>query len=433
MLAALLPLAAAGAQQLTLESCVEGAGGRRARVELEEPERLRVFALADYEDDALARAAAGVSTPWLVAGPLAPAGLLRLIEAPFACGPAADVHDEATGLLLDGSFDGSSRSGAIAWPAPGSLGVGAWGRDGRLTAVLAAAGRPLPPLQWEAALARSAPPADAAGEDWYYGYAPWRGGALSHAAARLRADAGALAVSAAAAASIAERAAPGAWLLARLEACGPQVRADALLGLSNGAYRDTGGGLERTLRHAALRVEARSAAARLSAEARGSRGLEAFGGEAPWELAGGATAAVGRAKPALSLEASAAWKRRRDAAGEELSSASFDASAAAEAGAFSAEASAASGGRIAVSGRWKGRGTEVSLEGCWKRSALDAVEAAWRAGADAARLEIAAGWLAGPPARWLLSIRWRRNLGRREPQRPSQSPTRSTSRSSSKP
>ncbi len=410
LLAALLPLAAAGAQQLTLESCVEGAGGRRARVTLEDPERLRVFALADYEDRGLARAAAGVSTPWLAAGPLAPAGLFRLIEAPFGSGPAADVHEEAIGLLLDGSFDGAARTGAIAWPWPGSLGVGAWSRDGGLTAVLAAAGHPLPPLRWEAALARSAPAADAAGEDWYYGYEPWRGGALSHAAMRLGADSGALAVSAAAAASIAERAGPGTWLLARLEACSPQARADALLGLSNGAYRGTDGGLERTLRHAALRVEARAARARLSAEASGSRGLPALGCGAPWELAGGAAAAVGCAKPALSLEASAAWKRRRDAAGEKRSSAAFDASAAAEAGAFSLEASCASRGTVSAAGRWKAGDVEVALEGCWRRGALDAVEAAWRTGAGTARLELAAGWRPGPPARCQLSMRWRRRL-----------------------
>jgi hypothetical protein len=375
-----------GAQTLVMESRLQRTEGWEARIEMKEEGRLRVVGLAVYERAALERAAAGIETAWLAAGPLAPEGLLRLVDGPLDSGPSAEVYTQETALSLDGSFDGGSRSGVIAWPMPGRLGVGALARDGSVTALAVAGGRPLPALRWEALGARSAPPADPPGDAWFAEGPPWPGGPLAHAALRAALETGGVEAAAAAGMSAAERAPPGGWALLRLHGHRGGARGDLLLGLADGEARDTAGSLLRPLRRAALRAEARAAGLRAWAEGSACRG--------PGALA----ASWGAATPRLGLEGGLRARR-----GEALS---WEACLRLDGKRLDAEVRRAGSGRLSAEARLQAGALELGADCCWDEGRLGELEIRLGSRKPGLAADLAAGWSARDDRPWV-SLGWR--------------------------
>jgi hypothetical protein len=396
------------AQVITLEGRLVRTATWETRVEVNGADGARVFGLEVYDNGELVRAAAGVSSRWIVAGPVDLAGLMRLLEDPFASGPAGDAHTEATGLVLDSSYEGPPRRGVWLRPIPDAFAVGAVERGGRLTAAASAAGRPLPGLRWEALAARSAPEADPAGDAWYADEPPWPGGALAHGAMRVRARAGGVEATLAAASCAGERAAGGGWALLRLHAAGERLEADALAGAAAGDYRGSDADLLDTLRHAALRLAARSGPLAAWVEGSGSLGrlgARAVAGEAGvegrWRCGRGASAGV---------DVRGGWRSRRDAAGLEAVAWPWEAAADLRVRRLALEAGAASSGRASAAAAWTTGPCELRAEARLGEAALTEAAGGVRVSRGGRMVEALVGWAPGatrqrPPA-WL-SIGWR--------------------------
>jgi hypothetical protein len=66
--------------------------------------------------------AAAIETPWLRAGPLCPAGLLRVAYDPLGFSPQSEVFSELTGLVIDSTLE-SEKPGIVMMPVPEILGM----------------------------------------------------------------------------------------------------------------------------------------------------------------------------------------------------------------------------------------------------------------------------------------------------------------------
>ena len=269
----------------------------------------------------------------------------------------------------------------VAWPLPGRLGLGAFVRDERLTALAVAAGHPLPGLRWEALGARSAPPADPRADEWFTDEPPWPGGPLAHAALRGRVAGGGIEAAAAAGASFAERAPPGGWALLRLHGDRGCGSGELLLGLADGAARDTAGALLRPLRRAAVRAESRAAGLRGWAEASASCGPDAVALRA------------GAGTPALTLEAGLQQR--------EGGALAWDAVLRLERRRVAAEARRAGSGRLTAEARWKPGPLEIGLQSCWTWRRFEELQVDLEVHRPRIGVELSAGWSAAEGRPWV--------------------------------
>jgi len=200
-------------------------------------------------------AAAGISTPWLVAGPLVGRGLLRLASDPLGFSAESPVFEEGTGLALDASLE-SSRRGALLMPVPGALGLFAReGADGDGFGAFADVALGTVGFM-DALLLSSGPASRSAPDDWYFDRSPWPGGRIGHGCARLSARAGGLRWTLATGSSFAEWAPPGAFADLRMRGYTPGAEAAFLLAAVTPGYRspDGKGTAEQSLAGMELRL-----------------------------------------------------------------------------------------------------------------------------------------------------------------------------------
>jgi hypothetical protein len=183
----------------------------------------------------------GFSSPWVHAGPLSPAGLLREANNPLGFSPQSDVFFERTGLPLDRSLEGT-RSGLLFMPipdvlgfyvAPSRLGVPA---HGCFASVLSRNGSGV-----EGFLSISRPDPEELGDDWFAGSAPFPGGELLVAGSRVRVSFPGFSCIATAGTSRGERVPPGAFWHLRAAAFTTGAYATFLAGGSSSTYRSPRG------------------------------------------------------------------------------------------------------------------------------------------------------------------------------------------------
>ncbi|HEY9594851.1 MAG TPA: hypothetical protein VHE79_10260, partial [Spirochaetia bacterium] len=174
-------------------------------------------------------------------GPLAPLGLLREAANPLGFAAGSEVFLEPAGCALDMSL-GSSRMGALCPLVPGtldafSLGLSGGGSETGIVARL----RPGPGATLEAFVAAAEPPPDASAEEWLFDHAPYPGGSLVDAAARVRATGGGLSFVASVGGSAGERVAPGGFFHLLVTAEGDGVSLALLGGAASRSYRTPAG------------------------------------------------------------------------------------------------------------------------------------------------------------------------------------------------
>jgi hypothetical protein len=128
----------------------------------------------------------GFSCPWLRAGPLSPAGLLRETENPCGYSAGSGVFEERTGLSLDASLPPIRSPALLLEPLPRHLGVfyrtADGGYDTRMGGFAALDASLF--LSVEALVEFSRPSEGSMGDAWYARYTPYPGGLLVHAAGR---------------------------------------------------------------------------------------------------------------------------------------------------------------------------------------------------------------------------------------------------------
>jgi hypothetical protein len=236
----LLPLRA-HAEQLSLDSSWELGGPLALRGALE-LEGTRLFwgcgdcakALGDLDG---ASFRFGVSTPWLRAGHLSRAGLLRVAYNPLGFSPQSDVFFEQTGLPLERSLDGG-RPGLLLMPLKDVLGLyymdegqGA-AAYGCFASILSSEGSGV-----EGFVTFSQPDAQGSGEEWFSSRAPFPGGKLLVAGTRCRISVPGAALSAAVGTSRGGRAGPGGFWQVRGSLLGTGAYATLLVSGMDGLYR----------------------------------------------------------------------------------------------------------------------------------------------------------------------------------------------------
>jgi hypothetical protein len=197
------------------------------------------------------RFVAGFDGPFVRAGPLAAAGLLREIAGPLGFRPGTDVGREPTGLRLDASPGTSAEASvqltlipealALFWLRPaGELGLPAGVLDGVLGATLGPVR--LGPVRLEAAAALGEPGLSRDGEDWTRDGPPHPPGPALQGGARVRLDLPLVSVAVSAGLSAAERAPPG-WFAIGMGTFGNgEVGVDLLAAAASVGYLELGGG-----------------------------------------------------------------------------------------------------------------------------------------------------------------------------------------------
>ena len=183
----------------------------------------------------------GVSLPWLLVGPLAPSGLLRVAANPFGFTPGSQVFSERTGFQLDASLPPGDL-GLACMPIGDILGLycrsirGGPPEYGCFAGILTEGG-----YCAEGLVSFSSPPPGELGEEWFPSQAPWPGGTLMIAAGRLSAALQWLSMEAGACASFGERVEPGAAWHLQCSARTDQAYAALLFSRIEGHYREPGG------------------------------------------------------------------------------------------------------------------------------------------------------------------------------------------------
>ncbi len=154
---------------------------------------------------------AGVSCPWLRAGPLSPAGILREAANPLAFQAGSDVFVERTAFVLEESFP-APPSGVLLMPVSRSLGVfcRSLADGGQWIGVMASAFH-RPGVSVEGFLSMANPPAQTAGEEWLSAQAPFAGGRVLSSAGRLLVETGPLGLAATMGISQGELVPPGTF------------------------------------------------------------------------------------------------------------------------------------------------------------------------------------------------------------------------------
>jgi hypothetical protein len=184
----------------------------------------------------------GLSTPWISAGTLAPAGLIRETANPLGFGPESDVFREDTGFTLDGSVASPQRAAVLLMPVPGCLGLfcregsGGGRQMGGFVRVSPANGFAL-----EGFAALASPAADARQEQWYVRLPPFPGALLVQSSARLLLDLPRAAASFSLGISGGERCPPGTFLHARVRMGEDAASASLFLGVVDGSYTTLSG------------------------------------------------------------------------------------------------------------------------------------------------------------------------------------------------
>jgi hypothetical protein len=237
--------ATAGSFRLGLDSWLDGPDRHGFRCEVSSPGSRLILA---YQGEgppggtAPVSLAFGLSTPWVSAGTLAPAGLIRETANPLGFGPESDVFHEDTGFTLDGSAASPQRSAVLLMPVPGRLGLfcregsgggwqmGCFGRAGPANGFV---------LEGFAALA--SPAADARQEQWRARLSPFPGALLAQSSARLLLDLPRTAASLTLGVSGGERSPPGTFVHARVRMGEEAATAAFFLGLVDGSYRTLSG------------------------------------------------------------------------------------------------------------------------------------------------------------------------------------------------
>ena len=178
----------------------------------------------------------GLSSPWLRAGPLSPAGSLREACNPLGFLAGSDVFVQRTGFVLDESFP-AQPSGIFLMPLARSLGVfyrplaggGEW--FGCMASVFHRPG-----IGAEGFLSLSDPPARSAGEEWINLHAPFAGGRILTAAARLLVETGPFGIGATVGASRGEISPPGSFCHLHAAARAGILRFYFLMGCADAGY-----------------------------------------------------------------------------------------------------------------------------------------------------------------------------------------------------
>ncbi len=182
-----------------------------------------------------------LSSPWLVFGPLASAGLLREASNPLGFSPGSDVFGERTGARLDGSLP-PGDPGLLCMPVPDVLGFfylpcsnGARA-CGCFASLQARSG-----LRVEGFFGCSESRPEPSGEEWFRSRPADPGGVMTSTGARLEADFPGLSLGATLGGSFSEKASPGSFMLLHGSWHGADLFAEALLGRTDAAYRRPGG------------------------------------------------------------------------------------------------------------------------------------------------------------------------------------------------
>jgi len=225
--------AAAAPASVTIEESYQWPRGAGLEARLR-PDGLVVIANTDLQG-----AAAGISCPWALAGPLVSRGLLRLASGPLGFSAESPVFEEGTTLALDASLQ-STRRGAALVPLPG---VGLFAREGPegpgcgifTTAALGAG------VILDGLLLSSWPHASASEDEWYFDRDPSPGGRVTHACGRVSLGARGLGWTLAAGVSSAEWAGPGTFADLRLRGGTPQAEMAILLASVTPGYRSPDG------------------------------------------------------------------------------------------------------------------------------------------------------------------------------------------------
>jgi hypothetical protein len=185
----------------------------------------------------------GARLPWILVGPLAPAGLFREAANPFGFAPASRVFSERTGFQLDDSGSPGGL-GMVCMPVPDVLGLycrllrGGLPEYGFFASLLAETG-----FGAEGLLCFSSPPPGAFGEDWFRPAGPFPGGSLLISAGRCMIVLPGLAMEAGASASFGERVEPGLAWHVQASARGPRAQAALVFSRAEGAAVEPGGGM----------------------------------------------------------------------------------------------------------------------------------------------------------------------------------------------
>ena len=237
--------AAAGSLRLGLDSWLDGPDRHGFRCELSSAGSRLIIA---YQGEgppggtAPGSLAFGLSTPWISAGTLAPAGLIRETANPLGFGPESDVFREKTGFTLDGSAASPQRAAVLLMPVPGRLGL--FCREdsggGRQMGCFARAG-PANGFFLEGFAALASPAADARQEQWYARFSPFPGALLAQSSARLLLDLPRTAASLTLGVSGGGRSPPGTFLHAWVRMGEETATAAFFLGLADGSYTTLSG------------------------------------------------------------------------------------------------------------------------------------------------------------------------------------------------
>ena len=187
-LAVMLALAAlpgaSEAPRVLLSGRIDTAGAADNRLELGRRDE-RLLVITTHVDGEPRRVDAGLSLPWVTAGPVRLEGLVRELYNPLGYEPDSSVFAERPGLSLDGSFDGGAWHGVLLRPWPEVLGLfGVEGPHGRAVGGFLCPGTDV--LGVEAVMVAAAPPPEPWGEGWYRDRPPFPGGPLLVPALRLR-------------------------------------------------------------------------------------------------------------------------------------------------------------------------------------------------------------------------------------------------------
>jgi hypothetical protein len=185
--------------------------------------------------------AIAVETPWLVAGPLQPAGLLREVQNPLGFSAGSSVFQERTGLSLDLSILGG-RTCFACLPIPGALGLFCLPMtDESLAIGLFVSAAPAAWLGMEAEIqVEDVAPAGAATE-WFPDRPAFPGGALVQLAGRIRARVPGFAACGTIGCSLAETAPPGGFFHLESEYKNGPAEVALLVGAAGEGYRTPAG------------------------------------------------------------------------------------------------------------------------------------------------------------------------------------------------
>lgn len=180
----LRPVAGAAAPaELGIRDAFDWEGASALSISFRDQDTVLVARWSSPEGEAANLPSAGLSLPFIVAGPVLGHGLFRLASDPLACTAASGVFREQTAIVLDSSLR-SSWHGLAVTPFRGGAVFArehGHGRDcGACARVPLGAGAGA-----EGFLLFSRLPVNNSGEDWFLTRSPFPGGDITHVGGRL--------------------------------------------------------------------------------------------------------------------------------------------------------------------------------------------------------------------------------------------------------